>query len=76
MKRYKVLEGKVIDSVSGRHESEFAMLNDNMADFYSDRIEVIKPDSSETVRSIKRYLDEQGIEYDSSAKKADLLELV
>lgn len=33
-------------------------------------------DSSNTVKQIKDYLDSEGIEYKSTAKKAELLELV
>lgn len=76
MKKYKVLKGKVIDSVSGRHESEYATLNDNMAHFYRRQIELVKPDSSNTVKEIKDYLDHKGIEYKSDDKKEDLLNYV
>lgn len=34
------------------------------------------PTSKNTVDEIKAYLDENGVEYDSKAKKAELLELV
>ncbi|MBB5888482.1 ribosomal protein L30 [Lactovum miscens] len=41
------------------------------------KVEVsVKPTSANKVAEIKDYLDAQGISYDSSAKKADLLALV
>nr|WP_236697727.1 HeH/LEM domain-containing protein [Weissella kandleri] len=35
-----------------------------------------KPSDKNTVAEIKAYLDAKGVDYNSSAKKADLLELV
>lgn len=76
MKKYKILKGKVIDSVSGRHEAHEATLSDKRAEFYRNRIELIKPDSLNKVSEIKEYLDSKDIDYDSTLKKAELLELV
>lgn len=36
----------------------------------------VKPTSANTVEEIKAYLDKHGIEYSSTALKADLLKLV
>ena len=42
----------------------------------AEKVEIAKPTTASKVAEIKEYLKAAGIKYDSSAKKADLLELV
>jgi hypothetical protein len=86
MKKYRVLHGKVIDAVSGRHESEEAVLSDKMAHFYRDRIEPIKslseidPDEfvnmSDTKEDIKSFMDKYNIAYTDDMTKVELLSAI
>lgn len=56
-------------------EQEEAVLN-KLAYYDKPKVEILsKPTDSNTVDYIKDYLEQEGIEYDSNLRKAELLEL-
>ena len=72
---YRFDYGDVIPAPKGEFDHDSG-ISETKEKIKKEASESEKPTNDNTVDEIKAYLDENGVEYDSKAKKAELLELV